>query len=142
MPSSGNRRPRLSAAEKRTRALELHLAGATYDAIAKSVGYASRSGAYKAVQEGLKQLGDPPTTAEADATDLARLDAMLTGLWPKARRGDVQAVDRVLKISERREQIVLRAKQQAAPAAGSPATPKTPLDQLEERRQQRQRKAK
>lgn len=91
--------------ERRAKALELHLAGATYDAIAQAVGYASRSGAHKAVQEALTDLGRPISGTALD-TELARLDAMLTGLWPKARRGDVQAVDRVLKISERRSALL------------------------------------
>lgn len=96
------------ADDRRARAVELRLAGATYDAIAKAVGYASRSGAHKAVQEA---LADPSQDgpSEATETDLARLDAMLTGLWPKARRGDVQAVDRVLRIIERRTSLLLIA---------------------------------
>jgi hypothetical protein len=94
--------------ERRAKALELHLAGATYDAIANAVGYASRSGAHKAVQEALLDLGRPVQGTAID-TELARLDAMLTGLWPKARRGDVQAVDRVLKISERRSVLLAGA---------------------------------
>lgn len=121
--------------ERRTKALELHLAGATYEAIAKAVGYASKSGAHKAVQEALKDLGAPPSNSEANETELARLDAMLTGLWPKARRGDVQAIDRVLKISERREQILLRGKD-----AGSAQTEseRTGLSEFERRRAERQ----
>lgn len=34
--------------------------------------------------------------------DLARLEALTRTLWPKARRGDVQAIDRLLKIMERK----------------------------------------
>ena len=37
---------------------------------------------------------------------MARLDGMLEKLWPKARRGEVAAVDRVLKISERRAKLL------------------------------------
>lgn len=121
--------------DRRARALELHLAGATYQTIADQLGYASKSGAHKAVQEALKDLGAPPSTNEANETELARLDAMLTGLWPKARRGDVQAIDRVLKISERREQILLRGKD-----AGSAQTEgeRTGLSEFERRRAERQ----
>lgn len=125
-----------SAAEKRAKALELHLAGANYDAIASAVGYASRSGAFKAVQAALKTLGDPALTGNSLDTELARLDAMLTGLWPKARRGDVQAVDRVLKIGEQRRQIELLAGRLGNDGqAGSPGPKETPLDELRRRRQ-------
>lgn len=115
--------------QRRARALELHLAGASYDTIATQVGYASKSGAHKAVQEALTALGSPAPVGEALETELARLDAMLTGLWPKARRGDVQAVDRVLKIGERRGQLLALADQGAEPEVKG-----TPLDELARRR--------
>lgn len=120
------------AEERRGRALELHLAGATYDQIAKQVGYASRSGAFKAVQDALKAQ-TPPNVDEAAGTELARLDAMLTGLWPKARRGDLGAVDRVLKIGERRQALL--AELARAPEKGSTR------DQLAEKRAARKRTA-
>lgn len=100
------------ADERKARALELHLAGATYEAIAKAVGYAHRGTAYKAVQEALDDLGKYGPR-EAVETELARLDAMLTGLWPKARRGDVQAIDRVLKIGERRTALLAMGERDA-----------------------------
>ena len=115
------------AEDRRRRALELHLAGATYDAIAQALGYASRSGAYKAVQEALAGLGEPSAPEDEIATAVARLDAMLTGLWAKARRGDVQAIDRVLRIEERR--AVLRAMSPAQPETEQ----ETPLDEFTRR---------
>lgn len=121
--------------ERRARALELHLAGATYEAIAKTCGYASRSGAHKAVQAALKAAGDPPTTDQSLTTELARLDAMLTGLWPKARRGDVQAVDRVMKIGERREQLLLAASRRTETAPTD--AERTGLSEFERRRAER-----
>jgi hypothetical protein len=116
-------------ADRQARALELHLAGATYDAIADALGYASRSGAYKAVQEALTQLGDSPQVGEAVGTEVARLDAMLVGLWSKARKGDVAAVDRVLRISERRMALLLLN------TDTTPVTEGTPLDELRARRE-------
>ena len=83
----------------------MHLAGLTFDAIAREIGYSSRSGAYAAVQAALKARGDVPLPAEMLSTQLARVDAMLSGLWPAARRGDTQAVAAVLKLEERRTQI-------------------------------------
>lgn len=122
--------------ERRTKALELHLAGATYDAIAKTVGYASRSGAHKAVQQALADADETaPDVAEAAGTELARLDAMLTGLWAKARRGDVQAIDRVMRIEERRSQIL-------GLVAGNESTPEetreTGLSDFEKRLRERE----
>lgn len=42
----------------------------------------------------------------AIALELDRLDVMLTGLWAAASTGDVSAVDRVLKIGERRDKLL------------------------------------
>lgn len=95
--------------DRRARAMELHLAGATYQAIANQLGYASKASAHKIVQEALDQMAMPVRPSEGTSTALARLDAMLVGLWPKARRGDVQAVDRVLKIEERRVALLALA---------------------------------
>lgn len=91
--------------DRKAKALELHLAGASYQTIADQLGYASKASAHKIVQQALDELGTPDLDESGVSTELARLDAMLTGLWPKARRGDVAAVDRVLKISERRAAI-------------------------------------
>lgn len=115
------------AADRRGRALELRLAGATYDKIAQAVGYASKSGAHKAVQEALVGLGKF-TPDDVVETELARLDAMLTGLWGKARRGDVQAVDRVLRIGERRAALLAISTRDDAEEKG------TALDDLAARR--------
>lgn len=120
------------ALERRAKALELHLAGATYDAIATAVGYSGRSGAHKAVQEALGALGDAPEATEARATELARLDAMLVGLWPKARRGDVAAVDRVLRIGERRSVLLVAGGGEVAAKEG------TALDEFTRRLADRQ----
>ena len=92
---------RIDAQEKRARALELRKAGATYDQIAKQVGYSNRGNAQRAVQTALKEITAEPAR-EVLTLELERLDGMLLSLWPQARRGDVNAVDRVLRIQERR----------------------------------------
>lgn len=90
--------------ERQARAFEMRLAGATYEAIAHAVGYSNKGAAYQAVKAVLAKL--TPNVDEERGLELARMDAMLVGLWPKARRGDAQSVDRVLKISERRAALL------------------------------------
>lgn len=92
------------AKERRGKALELHLAGASYQAIADLLGYASRGSAHDAVKTALGDIA--PDSSQYQATAVARVDAMLNGIWHKARRGDVQAIDRVLKLEERREALL------------------------------------
>lgn len=110
---------REDTAERDQRALELHLAGASYAQIARIVGLASKSSAHDAVKRALaaREQGPGQDVTEAVETELARLDAMLAGLWNAARRGDTAAVDRVLKIGERRTNLLamLSRKPEAAP---------------------------
>jgi len=117
--------------ERRAQALELHLAGASYAQIADRLGYASRSAAFECVQAALRET----QTLDEDTglLTLARLDAMLTALWPKARRGDVRAVDEVLRIEERRAEVLARLRPQV------PADPhKTGLTEFERRLRERE----
>ncbi len=93
-------------AARNERALELHLAGASYQKIATALGFASKSSAHEAVQKALASSRPVTIAGEALETELARLDAMLVGLWAAARRGNVAAVDRVLKIMERRSKYL------------------------------------
>lgn len=86
------------------RCLELRLAGLSYQRIADQVGI-SKPGAYKATQRALRthgELVDPDLLGTASA----RLDAMLTGLWARARSGNIAAIDRVLKIEEARRDLL------------------------------------
>lgn len=92
---------RIAAAERQARALELRKAGLGYAAIARQLGYAGPSGAYKAITTALRGLTREPAE-ELLTLELARLDALLTGLWAEARAGNVSKVDRVLKIMARR----------------------------------------
>jgi hypothetical protein len=108
-----------AAKAKRLQALELHLAGATYQAIADTLGFASKGHAHDAVQKALADLA--PDLEQSDATDVARIDAMIQALWSKARRGDVQAIDRVLKLQQERRAIAGEGaeKQPEEPSGGS-----------------------
>lgn len=91
--------------ERRRKALALHSAGATYQQIADVVGFATSSGAHACVREALK-AHRPDSMEEEWESQLARSDAMLQGLWPAARKGDAQAVEKVLKLEERRVRVL------------------------------------
>jgi len=96
---------RIVAAERQARALGLRKAGHGSATIARALGYASASGAHKAVDTALRALVAEPA-AELRALELARLDELLAGLWAEARRGNVAKVDRVLKIMQRRADLL------------------------------------
>ena len=109
MPRAKKTAPgKIRAHEKASRALELRLAGKSFDAIAAELGYANRSGAFHAV-DGLLKARIAEATENADELrklDLERLDAMALALWPKASKGDGPSIDRLLRIQERRAKLL------------------------------------
>ena len=64
--------------------------------------------AHRAVKRALERLNGEIGESVTDVRrmELERLDAMLGALWPKAERGNLTAVDRVLHIMERRAKLL------------------------------------
>lgn len=78
----------------------LRLAGLSFADIAVQLGLPDEDAAaavYPSSQ-------DPQGGGEADRLrlEIARIDRLHTALWPKGTKGDLGAVDRLLRISERR----------------------------------------
>lgn len=88
---------RVAVFEKGRKALELHLAGMPWDAVAEHTGYTDGSGAYKAAMSVLRQAARP-VAEETRELEVRRLDRLLYAVWPDALRGDHRAVDSALKI--------------------------------------------
>ena len=83
----------------------LRKTGISYDAIAATLGYKGRSGAYKAVITALRDITREPAE-ELRSLELERLDAMLSGIWEKATTGDTWAIDRAIRLMERRAALL------------------------------------
>ena len=91
--------------ERQARAAELVQAGQSYDDIAAELGYANRSGAWKAVQRALSShLAE--SVDEPRMLEVLRLDAMQEALWDKATAGDVRAGLAVLRIIVQRVRLL------------------------------------
>lgn len=102
MANSAKRDSRAIDVKERTRkALELRKAGASYDQIAEKLGYADGSNVRRAVMGAIEEITEEPAK-EVLKLELSRLDAMLLGLYQKAKSGDAAAVDRVIRIMDRR----------------------------------------
>lgn len=87
--------------------MSLRLTGATYADIGSMMGISS-TGAYKAVLRAIQRLAEQ-TTETADEyrrLELERLDKMQRNLWTQTLQGSQGAVDRVLKIMERRAKLL------------------------------------
>lgn len=95
---------RIEVAEKQAQSIELRKAGATYDQIARKVGYANRGSAYRAVKSALEKITEEPAYELRNLIS-ERLDVMLLGVWQQARSGHLGAIDRAIKIEERRAKL-------------------------------------
>lgn len=97
----------LVALQRQQQAVELRRSGRSYREIAHAVGISVAS-AHRLVGTA---IAEARTTVREDvvelrALELSRLDGLMVALWPKARRGELSAVDRVLKIMERRAKLL------------------------------------
>jgi len=96
---------RMEEAQRRRRALELRVAGATYEEIAEALGYSSRSAAWKAVWRAYRQgLRDP--AEHLRELESERLDRLQKAWWGKALSGDVGAFRYLLRLMERRAKLL------------------------------------
>jgi len=91
--------------DRQLQALELRKAGVSYRQIAEQLGYRGVSGAHSAVARALKKVIQEPS-AEVLSLELGRLDALLLALWTEAKRGSYGAIDRVLKVMDRRAKLL------------------------------------
>ncbi len=109
---------RLETAERRVYTLDLRKTGATYVAIAEQVirhfglerlprGYDARY-AYKDVARELERINrERADSADTVRTlELERLDRMFLSTWPQVTAGHLGAIDRALRIMERRAKLL------------------------------------
>ena len=87
--------------------MELRKAGFSYTQIGNEIGITA-STACKHVTAQLRMLSEKCTeeAREVIKLELERLDSLLVGLWQAARHGEVEKVDRVLKIMNRRAHLL------------------------------------
>jgi hypothetical protein len=83
-------------------AFELRKAGASYELIADKLGYKTPESAEGAIRARLQRMYKPDAVEDVVQMELARLDALQLVAWRRAKEGDLSALDRILKIMERR----------------------------------------
>lgn len=94
----------ISIAKRRGEALAYRLQGFSFKAIGEAMNV-SMQRAHSLVEQALKStLHDPAD--EVRNLELVRLDELLIGSFAAARSGDALAVDRVLKIMDRRAKML------------------------------------
>ena len=88
--------------------MELRVGGATFEQVARTLGYASRSTAQKAVVKALQA----DVTASSDLLNeyrqllLRRCERLLLAAWPAAIRGDTKAIRAVVQLLDRESALL------------------------------------
>jgi transposase-like protein len=98
---------RLIAAERQREALDLRRQGYSYSMIAERIGVSAQT-CFRYVRDGIDSI-IKETKEEAEeirTLELERLDELLRALWPGATDGEPQAIDKALKIMERRAKML------------------------------------
>lgn len=95
----------VNAHDKQMQALTLRKAGVSYQSIADALGYKTAGGAWVAVKAGLKKTLQEPAD-ELRTLELARLDDMLKAIASNVQAGNLTAIDRALKIQDRRAKLL------------------------------------
>ena len=106
---------RLLADLRSIKALELAEQGENYDVIAEHLGYADRSGAWRAVMRGLRWRGELAVNFYR-LQRVADLDAKQAAAWPAAKRGNIRAAQKVLGCIEGRMRLLEEPKQSRSQA--------------------------
>lgn len=97
---------RVRAAYRKHEVLRLRIAGASYRLIAEQLGI-SHERVRKIVNEMLSALSDvnDELREELRRLELERLDTLQASLWANAIQGDYAAIDRILRIMQRRAEL-------------------------------------
>jgi hypothetical protein len=108
MPTESKTSPRkMRARDREVEALNLRKSGATYDQIGKTLGITTQ-GAYKAIIRSLQRLNEKNSEGsdELRRLEVERLDRMLAAIWGQVLNGNQGAIDRALRIGERRAKLL------------------------------------
>jgi len=105
------------------KALDLAVGGKSYDYIAQECGYNSPQAAWNAVSRMLKAQFQP-AVKELRGMQIQRIDNMLDAIWASVRAGNLLAMDRALRLEERRAKLLgLDAPIKTANVDGTDETP-------------------
>jgi hypothetical protein len=98
-------------AKRRTFAIQMRLAGASWQQVADRLDYSSRGAACCDVGRALAQnlVEQNTTVEELRYLEVARLDRLQVAIWQNALNGDIRAVDAVARIIMHRSRTASRS---------------------------------
>ena len=102
---SRKKAPSPAVLDKEIKIIELRRAGVTWEKIALEVGFRNASGAYKMYQRAAERMVRPHLEEYRDM-QLDRLERMHMAVWPRAKDGDLRAIDTALRIADREANLL------------------------------------
>lgn len=93
----------LDVLKRERKALEMRLGGFDTEEIGATVGL-SRSAVNRAIDRAMARITKPAATELRDMA-IGRLDAMLKAIWLEVLNGNLAAIDRALRLEERRAKM-------------------------------------
>jgi len=98
---------KITDAHRRSQAIKLRMGGATYEDIGASLGV-TKQRAHAIVRDYMNKVEDETCedTKTIKQLEVQRLDRLVLGLWTRATAGQVGAIDRMIKIMERRAKLL------------------------------------
>jgi hypothetical protein len=105
--NTGNHPDKVNADERKRQAIAMRRTGATFEDIGRALGISTQA-AHKAVKRALAELAamTMDEAASLRALELDRLDRMQAAIWRNVTSGNLSAVDRALRIMERRAKLL------------------------------------
>ena len=105
MPNHNAAVPAPELVDREVKVLELRRAGLTWSRIAEQTGYADHTGAYAAYKRAIKRTQQEPADQLRDL-ELERVDRLQLALWPKAMEGDTNATNTIIRLMQRRADLL------------------------------------
>jgi hypothetical protein len=98
----------LGHTERRRQAVDLRRRGLTFEAIGKEMGGITAQAAHALVTRALEEFRTDTAEAVEDhrKLELARLERIVEIMWPQVEEGRGDAVDRVLKVAQRKAALL------------------------------------
>lgn len=99
---------REAARIREVRALELRMAGATFAAIAQTLGYSDRRSAHRAVERAMAAEVDAiaPDREAFTRMHVMRTERLIRAHWTKAVAGDAQSTETIRRLLERQARLL------------------------------------
>lgn len=95
----------MTVGSKEQQALDLRRAGMSITEIRQQLGYRTNDTCEKAITRAMQAQGLTTDPLTVRMQELDRINTLQAGIWDKAASGDIDAIDRVLKLTEMRLRI-------------------------------------